>query len=45
MARNSPVIICIIRHKPRRDPNFHHMDRLLGEGKSIKDFLIILNRG
>lgn len=45
MARNNPVIICIIRQSPRREPNFHHIDKFLGEGRSIRDPLIILNKG
>lgn len=34
MERNSPVKIWIIRHKPRRDPIFHHEDKFKGAGRS-----------
>ena len=45
MARNSPVTICMIRHNPKREPNFHHIVNLLGEGRSTRDLFIILNMG
>ena len=38
-------MICIMRQRPRSDPKFHQTDRFLGEGRSIKEPLIILNRG
>lgn len=45
MARNKPVISCVPRQRPRREPNFHHIDKFLGLGKSIKEPFIILNSG
>ena len=45
MAKNSPVIIWIIKHNPRRDPKFHQIDRLEGAGRSTRDLFIILRRG
>lgn len=45
MARNRPVAICAIRQIPRRDPKFHHDERLAGAGRSIKALLIIFRRG
>ena len=45
MARKIPVIIWIIRHNPSREPKFHHMESLLGEGRSMSDPLIIRNNG
>lgn len=45
MARNSPVSICITKQSSKREPKFHHTDRFLGAGKSIRDLFIMLNRG
>ena len=45
MARKRPVIIWIIKQSPSKDPNFHQMDKFLGEGRSIREPLIILNKG
>lgn len=41
MAKNSPVIIWIIKHKPNKEPKFHHALMLEGEGRSIKELLTI----
>lgn len=45
MARKRPVIVCRIRQNPKSDPKFHQIDRLLGEGRSIKTLFIILSMG
>lgn len=34
MARNIPVSICTIRQRPKREPNFHQIDRFNGMGRS-----------
>ena len=34
MAKKIPVSICIIKHNPSNEPNFHHIDKLDGKGKS-----------
>lgn len=38
-------MICTIRHTPSREPKFHHDEMLDGAGRSIKEWLMILNRG
>lgn len=38
-------MIWIIRHTPRRDPKFHHDEILDGVGRSMKEWLMILNKG
>lgn len=45
MARNSPVRICTARQIPKREPKFHHDDRLEGVGRSTRELLIIFKRG
>lgn len=45
MAKNNPVKICTIRHKPRSDPKFHHAEILIGAGRSTKALLAILISG
>ena len=45
MAKNRPVKIWIIRHRPNKDPKFHSELILLGEGSSINEPLIILIKG
>lgn len=45
MARNSPVRIWITRHRPTRDPIFHHTDKFDGAGRSISLLLAILISG
>ena len=45
MERKRPVRICIIRHNPNRDPNFHHIERFLGDGRSISLLFTIRIRG
>jgi len=34
-----------MRHKPRIDPKFHQAEILIGDGRSIRDPLIILIKG
>ena len=43
MARNNPLRIWIIKHKPNNDPKFHKVEILEGLGKSIKELLTIFN--
>lgn len=45
MARNRPVKIWIIRQSPSSEPKFHQVEMLMGAGRSIRAWLIILNRG
>lgn len=45
MARKSPVIIWIIRQRPRSEPKFHQDEILAGAGKSTNALLAILKRG
>lgn len=45
MARNKPVMICIDKHSPKRDPKFHHAEILIGAGRSTNELLRILKRG
>jgi hypothetical protein len=45
MAKNKPVRICVIKHKPKIDPKFHHAEILIGAGRSTKALLAILIRG
>lgn len=45
MARKRPVVIWIIRHSPSSDPKFHHVEMLLGVGKSMKELFKILMAG
>lgn len=45
MARSSPVRICVIKHIPRREPKFHHVEIFGGVGRSIRELLIILSKG
>lgn len=45
MAKNSPVRICIIRQRRRREPKFHHVEMFEGAGRSISASLAIFNRG
>lgn len=35
----------MIKHRPRSDPKFHIIVMFVGEGKSINDPLMILNKG
>lgn len=39
--KNKPVTICTIKNKPNNDPKFQKYLRLLGDGKSTKEPLII----
>lgn len=45
MVKNNPVKIWIIRHKANNDPKFHQDEILEGEGRSIKELLIIFKTG
>lgn len=45
MARNSPVMIWIIRQRPSREPKFHHDEIFDGAGRSMNEWLIILISG
>jgi hypothetical protein len=45
MARNKPVKIWVIKHRPRIDPKFHHAEMLIGAGKSTSALLAILIKG
>lgn len=45
MAKNSPVIIWIIKQRPNKEPKFHQAEILIGAGKSTKALLAIFNRG
>lgn len=45
MARNSPVRIWITRHRPKREPKFHHDEMFDGAGKSMNEWLTILISG
>ena len=45
MAKNNPVKIWIIKHKPNKDPKFHKELMLLGDGNSINEPLTILISG
>lgn len=37
MAKNRPVIICKIRHIPKREPKFHQDEIFDGVGRSINE--------
>jgi hypothetical protein len=45
MARNKPVAIWVIKHRPKIDPKFHQEEMLMGAGRSIRALLAILVRG
>ena len=45
MAKNSPVIICIIRQIANSDPKFHHPLIVDGVGRSTRALFVILNNG
>lgn len=45
MARNSPVMICMIRQIPNSDPKFHHPLIVDGVGKSTRAPFAILISG
>ena len=45
MAKNKPVKIWIIKHKPNKEPKFHKDLILLGEGNSTNELFIIFNKG
>jgi hypothetical protein len=45
MAKNNPVRICVIKHRPKIDPKFHQKEMLEGEGRSTKELFMILIKG
>lgn len=45
MASRRPVRIWATRQMARRDPKFHQAEMLEGAGRSIRELLIIFNRG
>lgn len=45
MANSRPVIICVIKQMPRRDPKFHQAEILDGVGRSIRESLMTFSRG
>lgn len=44
-AKNSPVIIWIIKQRPNIDPKFQNKLILIGVGRLINELLIILIKG
>lgn len=45
MAKNNPVKSCVIKHKPNKDPKFHHAEILTGAGRSTRAWFRIFNKG
>lgn len=45
MASSNPVRIWVIRQIPSKDPKFHQAEMFEGEGRSIRELLMILRRG
>lgn len=45
MAKNNPVAIWIMRHKPNKDPKFQKVEMLIGIGMSTMALFKILNSG
>lgn len=45
MARKSPVRICEIKQRPRREPKFHHTEMLDGAGRSTNASFAIFRSG
>lgn len=44
IARNTPEIICNLKHSPSKEPKFHHKEIFIGAGISIKaEFKILIN--
>jgi hypothetical protein len=43
--RNSSVVICRIRHTPKKELKFHHAEMLEGVGRSMKEWLMIFVSG
>lgn len=35
----------MVRHRPNKDPKFHHAEILIGAGRSIKALFKIFNKG
>jgi len=40
MAKKIPVKICVIRHKPNKDPKDHNAEIFLGQASWIKELVI-----
>lgn len=38
-------MICMIRHRPSRDPKFHQAEMFDGVGRSIRELLMIFSSG
>lgn len=45
MARKRPVRIWIIKHRPSREPKFHHDEMFDGAGRSMNEWLMIFISG
>lgn len=39
------MMSCVVRQRPRREPKFHQIDRLIGAGRFIRLSLIENSRG
>lgn len=38
------MTICVIKHRPSREPKFHQVEIFDGVGRSIRELLMIFNR-
>lgn len=45
MARKRPVIVWVIRQRPKREPKFHQAEMLEGVGRSTRASLAIFSSG
>lgn len=45
MARKRPVIIWVIRQRPKREPKFHQIEMLEGVGRSTRASFAIFRSG
>ena len=45
MARKMPVINWIVKQRPRIEPKFHQIERLIGAGRSRRLCFSVLYRG
>lgn len=45
MASSRPVMICVIKHRPNREPKFHQVEMFDGVGRSTRESLMIFSRG
>lgn len=45
MASSRPVMICVMRQIPSRDPKFHQAEMFDGVGRSMRASLMVLNSG